>query len=136
MVGCDHVAQNGQNLGIFDVFDRARILGHAFEIRWVLHVSGRCRPVVSFRVSDFNSLPFFVALKYVCVFLQERFTGYCFFDQFVDFRGCWPDVFQVDIIAVTVLADWVGREVDVHRASQRVGHDQWWGREVVRAHVW
>ena len=49
--------------------------------------------------------------------------------------GGGPDVLEEDVVAVGVLAERVVEQVDVHRAGQRVGHDQRRRREVVHLHV-
>ena len=131
MVGCDHIAQNGKNLGTGKVGDFTRVLGHTLEIRWVLDV-GRCRrPVVCFGIGCLNSLPLFVAFEDVSILFQERFAGHSFLNQCVDLSRCWPDVFQEDVVAVLVLTKCFGGQIDIHCPSQRVGDDERGRREVV-----
>ena len=99
VVGCDHVTQNGQNFGVFDVCDHAWLWRHALKVRRVLNV-GRLRwPVVGLGVGGFDGLPLFVALEDVGIFFLEGFAGHGLLDQISDFLGRWPDVFQVDVIA-------------------------------------
>ncbi len=46
-----------------------------------------------------------------------------------------PDVFEIDILAVSVLADGLGGEVDIDRAGEGIGHDQRGRGEVVGFHI-
>ena len=37
-------------------------------------------------------------------------------DKLVNLGGGGPDVFEIDVIAVLVLAEWMGGQVDIHCA--------------------
>src|SRR6056297_2268300 len=53
VVGGDEIAQNGQNLGPFDIGDLAGASLHALEVGRVLDIGGLRRPVISLPFGDF-----------------------------------------------------------------------------------
>ena len=56
-------------------------------------------------------------------------------DHVGDFPGRWPDVLQVDRLAILGRGDRVFRDVDVHVAGDGIGDDQRRRGEIVGAHV-
>jgi hypothetical protein len=110
-------------------------LGHATEIGRVLDI-GRWAASHRSRLSvTFDRLPLFVALEDIGVFLLERLARDGRVDQIGDFLVGGPDVLQVDRLAVLAGAKRLGRQVDVHVAGQRIGHDQRRAGQVVGPHV-
>ena len=135
MVSGDHITQEGQYFGPFNVGDHARFLRHALKVRRVLDVGGRCRPIVGLAVGRLHALPFVVAFEDVGIFGLERFTGDRLFHQLCNFLRRGPNVFEVDVIAVFVLTNHVGRQIDVQCASQCIGYNKRWRCEVVGAYI-
>ncbi len=125
VVGCNHVTQNGQYFSPFDVGDYARLCRHVLEIWRVLNVGRRGWPVVGLGVCCFDRLPLFVAFEYVGVFFLEGFARHGLFNQFSYFLCGWPDVAQINIIAVLILTQRCMRQIDVHVTHQCIGHNQW-----------
>src|SRR6202030_3179962 len=56
-------------------------------------------------------------------------------DRALDLGARGPDVLQEDGTAVAARSQRFGIQIDVHRARERVGDDEWRGGEVVHAHV-
>ncbi len=56
-------------------------------------------------------------------------------DRGLDLRRGRPDVAEEDVLAVLVLPERLGRQVDVHAPDERVGDDERRGGEVVRLHL-
>ena len=135
MVGGDHVAQKGHDARALDVVDRAGLGPHIFEIGRVLHVGGGERPVIDFAVGRLHAAPLLIALEDIGIFALKGVARHGCFHQFGDFRLTRPDVFEEHVLAVAVLAQRLGRQVDIQRAGQRIGHHQRRGGEVVGAHI-
>ena len=51
------------------------------------------------------------------------------------FGGIGPNVFQIDILTFGILTEWLGVEVEVHRAGKSIGNHQRRTRQVVHFHV-
>ncbi len=124
VVGGHHVAQNRQNARALDVGDRARILAHTPEIGRVLDVGRGSGPVIRLATGHLDALPHLVALEDIGVLRLERLARDGLFDQFGDFLLGRPDVLHVDIVAVLVLTQRFGRQVDIHVAGERIGDDK------------
>ena len=56
-------------------------------------------------------------------------------DRLLDLQGAGPEVAEVDVVALAVLADRLLEQVDVHSAGERVGDDERRRGEVVRLHL-
>src|SRR5690606_41850530 len=80
-------------------------------------------------------LPACVTFEDSVVALGEHFLVNRRVNDLLDLDRRWPDVLQEDIVALGVLAQCVGLEVEVHGASQCVSDDQWRGSQVVHLHV-
>jgi len=135
VIGRHHIAQKRQNPRALDIGDGARLGGHVLEIGRVLDIGRFRRPVIGFALGGLHRLPFLVALEHVGIFRLERLAGHRALHQFGDFRLGRPDVLEVDVVAVLVLAQRVSGNVHVHVADQRIGHHQRRRGEVVGAHI-
>eukprot|EP00760_Papus_ankaliazontas_P031102 PhM_4_TR5182/c1_g1_i1/m.99095 len=80
---------------------------------------------------DLELVPALVALLDVTVHRRERISRDVLLDVAADLLRRWPDVLEVDVLAVLVLADNVRQEVDVRRAGQGVRNDERGRGEVV-----
>ncbi|MNG03796.1 hypothetical protein D3C84_868910 [compost metagenome] len=69
-------------------------------------------------------MPLFITGEHFGVFLVEH-GGVDLLHGSSDFLGARPDVFQVNQIAVLILAQRLAAEVDAHGAGQRIGDHQW-----------
>ncbi len=134
VVGGDGVAEQRKHARILNRLDLFRLFGHAFEIGRVRHI-GRSRPAIGLAVASVDRLPFFIALEDVGIARGEHFCGHMFAHDLGDFLVGRPDVFEEDIIAVLILAERIGGEVDVHRAGERIGDHERRRSEIVCAHV-
>ena len=109
--------------------------GHAVEVRGLAHV-GRLRiPVERLAVRGRQVPPALVALEDVGVAVGEHLLVDRAGDDVGDLLRRRPDVLEEDVVAVVVLAERLGLEVEVHGAGERVGDDQRRGRQVVHLHV-
>src|SRR5699024_1688817 len=122
-------AGTGDRLDVFDID------GHAFEVGRVLHVGAGLVPFVDFAFRHVQTLPALVAGEHVAVAGHEHVRVQGTADGVVDFRLRRPDVLQVDVVAVRVLAQRVFRQVGVDGAGQGVGDDQGRAGQEVHAHV-
>ncbi len=135
VVGRDGVGKETEDAGFLDVFCFRQVDRHTFEVGRVLHVGGGRRPGIGLGAAHRDILPVLVALEDVAIALSEHFRRHGLAHHVGDFLGRWPDVLQVDVIAVLVLAERIAGQIDVQRACNRIGHDQRRGGEIVRAHI-
>ena len=93
MVGCDHIAEDGEHLGVFEIADLCPAFWTCLGSR--ADFAHRLRPAANhrFRLSMSLRLPFLVALEDGSVFFLKGGAGHCLFDQLGDFFGAWPEVF-------------------------------------------
>ena len=135
MVCCDHIAQNRHNLGIFKIGDLVSFHSNALEIGRVLHICRGGWPIIGFLVGHIHCLPFLIALEHIGVFGQEGLARYGRLHHFGYLLRGGPDIFEVDIIAVAVLANHICGQVDIQCTSQSIGHHQGRRGQIVGAHV-
>ncbi len=135
VVGRDHIAKDGEDFGPFDIGDDTWLFAHALEVGRILHISRSSGPIVGLALRHLDALPFVVAFKDVGIFRHEGFAGDRFLHQFGDLCLRGPDILEEDVVAVFVLTQRLGRDVDVHVTGQRVGDDERRGGQVVGAHV-
>ncbi len=134
VVGRDRVAEQREHTRAADVGHRARRHRHAVEVRRIAHVRGSRLPLVDLAFRHLERVPVLVAGEDARVSLLEH--------RGVDVRGHRrldllrrrPDVLQEDRLAVRAGAERLGVQVDVHRAGERVGHDQRRRGEEVHLH--
>ena len=124
VVGGHRVAEQGEDAGALDVADRLGVGRHALEVRRLADV-GRARvPVEGVAGRGGQALPALVAAEDVGVVAAEHLRADRGVDDLLDLLAGRPDVVEEHVLAVGVGAQRLGRDVDVHRAGQRVGDDQ------------
>src|SRR5690606_29948957 len=134
VVGGDRVAEQAHHARTAYVLDRTDLHRHAVEVRRVLDVGGRLVPLERLAFRRLDLVPAAVALEHVGVVLREQFGANGRGDGVADLLVGRPDVAQVDVVAVAVLAQRLGGQVDVDRAGDGVGHHQRRRGEVVHLH--
>ena len=136
MIRGDHITQNCHNLGVLKIGDLVSFHRNALEIGWILHIGRGGGPIVGFLIGHIHGLPFLIALKHIGIFRQEGLTGHRRFHHFGNLLRGGPDVFEVDVIAVAVLANHICGQVNVQSASQSIGHHQGWRGQIIGADIW
>ena len=111
------------------------VLRDVLEERGAAHVGRALVPREAVALGDLEALPALVALEDVVVGGPEHLLVHGRLDHPRDLLRGGPDVLEVDVLAVGVLAERLVEQVDVHRPRQRVRHHQRRRREVVHLHV-
>ena len=97
---------------------------------------GRLRvPGEAVAFGDLQRAPAVVAVEHLRVALAEHVLAHRLTDGPCHLLGARPDLVEVHGLAVAVLAERLGRQVDVHRAGQRVGDDERRRGQVVQLRV-
>ena len=110
-------------------------LGHAVEVRGLAHVGGLGVPREGVALRGGQRLPPLVAGEDVGVVVGEHVLADRPGDGLLDLGRRGPDVAQEHVVAVGVLPERVGLEVEVHRPGERVRDHQRRRGEVVHLHV-
>ncbi len=136
VVGRDRIAELAERPGTLDVGEPARDLAHAVEVGRIAHVGRLVVPRIGQAGLGLDAAPELVALEHVGVALLEGLDGDELVDQLLDFHVRWPDVLEVDRLAVLADADRILGDIDLHRAGQRVAHHQHRRGEIVGPGQW
>ena len=124
MVGGHGITEQCEHAGAMNVFDGIRCGLHAIEERLLTHVGGILIPCEQFAFWNVKSFPTMVAFEYGRVILQEHLTA----DGTVHHGGNLaiggPDILQIHIVAVRILAKRLGFKIEIHGASERIGDDE------------
>ena len=135
VVGRDGVAEHDEAARAVDVLDRPRLGRHPVEVRRQAHVRRVGLPVEEVALGHRHPAPGLVARVDVGVAAAEELAGDGRGDRLPDLLRGRPEVAEVDVVAVGVLADRLGVEVDVHPPGERVGDDERRRGQVVRLHL-
>ena len=125
VVGGDAVAEDRQALESGRVHDGVGGLRrHVLEIRCFLDV-GRSRvPLETVSGRNLHFRPLFVTLVNVGVALHKHVAAERLLDGVGDFLLGWPEIAQIDRIAVLVIGDGVAKEINLDAARESVGNHQ------------
>src|SRR3981189_3615915 len=135
VVGRDRVEEQAENARVDDVGERPRCARHVVEVGWVLHIGRIAVPRIGQAALDRDLAPRRVALEHVGVFAREHLLGDALADHRVDLAAGRPDVAQEHLLSLLVDAERRLGDVDIHRARDRIGDDQWGRSQIVGAHV-
>src|SRR5690606_4640855 len=113
VVGGDRIAEQAEHARAVYVVDRTDFHGHAVEVGRVLDVRGVLVPGIAFAVGRLDLRPAAVALEHVGVVLREHFRAHGGGDGVADLLVARPDVAQVHVVAVAVLAQRFAGQGDV-----------------------
>ena len=108
---------------------------HPVEVRRQADVGRVGLPLEEVALGHGHPAPGVVARVDVGVAAAEELAGDGGGDRRPDLLRGRPEVAEVDVVAVGVLADRLGVEVEVHPAGERVGDDERRRGQVVRLHL-
>ena len=128
----DGIGEDQQRTRAGDVGDRLRLPLHAFEEGWIFYIGAGFLPAICFRLRALDLLPLFRSFEHVLVAAAIHLGGQAFAHGVVNFLIGRPYVLQINVIAVGVLAERIGRQVNLERAGQRIGNDQRRRSKIVR----
>src|SRR5699024_4092384 len=114
VVSGDRGAQLNENACALDVFNWDWLCFHAVEVWSLTDVGGIFIPLEGLTFWDIPVAPCVVALEYVSVVSFVHFARDGFLNGSCNLFGGWPDILQEDIVAVLVLAQSLGLDVEVH----------------------
>ena len=126
MVGGHAVTQHQQGAGIAHVAYRRWIRGHAVKERRPPHIRGLVAPVVGRLSAGRNRLPLRGTLEDCAVPALKHLGLQRFRDGCLDVCIVWPEIPEVDVIAVGIGAERLGGEIKIERSGDGVRHDQSW----------
>ncbi len=101
-------------------------MAQAFKVRRILHIGAVVIPIVGFPCGGFDSLPVLVALEDVRIAFAEHRRCHASAHSLGDFLVGWPDVFEIDRLAVLAGANRLDCEVLGNRSCKSVGNNQRW----------
>ena len=134
MVGGDAVPQSEEDAGTLHALRWLQLVRQVGEERRLLDVGALGIPVVELAGARRHGVPARVGLPHVVVALLElrRLDGR--FDRLPHLFSRWPDLPQIDRLAVGAGTDRLVVEIDVGRAGQGVSDDQRGAGEPVGLH--
>ena len=135
VVGGDRIEEQPEDAGVDHVLHRLRRQRHSVEVRRVLDIGGGLVPGVGHAAGDLDPAPRGVAPEHVLVAGGERLAGDVGAHRLRHVLAGRPDVLQEHRLALAVVAQRLGGEIDVDRPGERIGHHQRRRGEVVGAHV-
>ena len=135
MVGGHGITEQREHAGAMNVFDGIRSGLHAIEERLLTHIGGILIPCEQFAFRNVKSFPTTVAFEYGSVILQEHLTADGTIHHGSDFAIGGPDILQIHIIAVRILAKRLGFKIKIHGACERIGDDERRGCQIVHLDV-
>ena len=135
VVGGDRVEEEAQNARALDILHCRWRHRQPVKIWWVRHIGAVAVPGIVHALGDLDLAPLGIALEHVLVALGESLAGDVLGDEIADLPGGRPDILQVDRPALFVVADGIGRKVDVERTGQRIGDNQRRRGQIIGAHI-
>ena len=91
-------------------------------------------PLEQFAGAGFDVVPFRIAVPHAAVARLEHRRHYRIGHGFCHLLAGRPNIFQKHIVAVAALAQGFFGQIDIGRAGQCVGDDQWWAGKIIRFH--
>ena len=135
VVSRHRVAQHRQHAGSADIGQRRWLQRQILEERWLLNV-GRIRiPGIEVAFGYRQRAPVLVPGEDIAVPLDEQLRPDRLFHRLADLLRRGPDLPEVDRLAIRVVADRLGREIDVHPTSDGIGHHQRRRGEIAGPHL-
>ena len=105
MIRGDHITQNCHDLGTFKIGDLVGLHSDTLEIGRVLNIGRRGGPIIGFLIGYIHSLPFLITFENIGIFRHKCLARYGRFHHFGNLLRGGPDVFEVNIIAIAILAN-------------------------------
>lgn len=135
VIGSDEISEIEQARGALDLSHGSVRLGHALEVRGRVNVGGGSVPRVHGLAGGLERGPRGGSLRDARVHLLELLCDYRLGYNGLNLVVRGPDVLQEDILASSVLSDWILGPINVHLSSERISNDKGWRCEVVSLHV-
>ena len=135
VIGGDRIAEQRQHPGVDDIGDRPRLRREIGEETRFADIGGTGLEFEEIAGRNRQRLPALVAEEDIAVFLDEHFRRNAGGDRRFHIIRRRPDVGQEDRIAVRIVAERIGFEIDIDRARERVRDDQRWRRQERRPHL-
>src|ERR671910_2046110 len=135
VIGRDRVPQERQHPRAADVAWWSGLVGDVLEERRGLHVRGVFAPLVDVAGRHVETLPALVPGEDHRVLLTEHGRVHRGLNGGPDLLLGWPDITQVDGLAVGITPDRVRREIEIDRAGQSIGDHQRWGSQKGGPHL-
>ena len=126
------VTDRDQTTCAFDRGNRRRFVWHVDEEGRLLHVGAGLVPFVDVAHAAGNRLPLGRTIGGLRVLLDELIRAHRIRDGRRDLFLARPDITQHDVVAVRVLSQRLGGEVDVCCPGEGIGHDERRACQVVR----
>jgi len=120
----------------FNAWDWLDVSLSGLEEGWVVDVGGGIVPVVELASWGIKILPHLASLEDVAIGSSEHLGVDHAVGHLLHLGAGWPDVSEEDVLALLVLTERLGLEVEVYGTGQGVGNDERWGCEVVGSGVW
>ena len=132
MIGCNRITQQRERASAFNIADRGWGLGHAFEVGWILYISGVGIPSVDFALRGVDTFPVGVTFEHAVIARLKHGRVDVVDYGILHFRLRWPDILHIDRIAILIIAQRIVEQIEVHIACNRVSnHERWRCQEVV-----
>ena len=124
MVGGDAVTQQCQGIGAMNRTQRRHFFGHTSEVGWVLDVGRSVVPGIQRPLWHRQLVPNLVAGKDIAVLGAEQISVEGGIEGSLDFGFGWPNICQIDRLAIAAQAQRLVVDVDIDGTSNREGHYQ------------
>jgi hypothetical protein len=132
VIGGHAVAGDDQHAGAFDRLNLSDRFGEIGEERRLLNVCAVWFKIEKLAAFDGDFVPVVVTVFDIGILLAEHLGIETLLDGLVDFSGAGPNFAEKHRLAISITADRLVHQIDIHRAGQGVRHHQWRAGEVIR----
>ena len=112
MIGRHIVTEQRQHAGAVDIIDVADFQRHAFEVGRITDIGRIRHPLVDFAVGHVQPVPVIVAVKDALIAVDKHVGVDRRRDDVLNLDLARPDIFQVDRLAVFIIAQRVVHEIN------------------------
>ena len=112
------MSEHRQDTRVANIREFKWLLGHSVEKGRALDVGGFGVPGVQIAFGNMQSPPALIACEDFAVLLAVHIRGHRFAHGFFHFFGRRPNITQVHRLAVAIIAQRIGRHIEIHMAGQ------------------